>query len=119
MSDINLNILKALRGRIEFPGVWLVQSVENCRWCLAVLQGWGIQEARELEYVLQRFEGQGVCEIAGEFKSKPITRVPTIAEYPPRDELLRLVRRVVHGLGVCGLSDDSDVRGLEPRLSAR
>lgn len=100
MAMFTRSSVQHLLPYIEFPGLWKASAVENCKACLQTLCGFGVQAAAGLRSILDRFEPRG----------NDTTRVPTIGEYPSREDLLGMVRQVLIGLGILGLSADDHVR---------
>ncbi|KZV68690.1 hypothetical protein PENSPDRAFT_666256 [Peniophora sp. CONT] len=97
----NASVLEVLREEIEFPRLWRVDAVNDCQFVLNALRYYQVQEARTIAALVEHFEPTGTT-----VADRPITRVPTIAEYPPREELLWCCRRVMNGLGLLALSDE-------------
>lgn len=102
MATFTRSSVQHLLPYIEFPGMWKASAVENCKACLRILHGYGVQAAAGLLDILHHFEPRG----------NDTTRVPTIAEYPSRDDLLGSMRAVMLGLGILGLSADDQVRAI-------
>ncbi|KZV61154.1 hypothetical protein PENSPDRAFT_671202 [Peniophora sp. CONT] len=102
MDDIK--VLRVLRDHIEFERLWTVDAVGDSRSVVNALQYYQVREASTIAALIERFEPTGTT-----IADQAVTRVPTIGQYPPRDELLSGCRRVMNGLGILMLSSELQV----------